>query len=801
MRRPLPRPVSALVLALTLGTGSLVAAPAPLLDRASLSMHRAAQPQRVLQAQAHFESLRSQLGLGERDAFVARHAFTNPEGEAIVRLEQTHEGHRVWGGQAIAHVLPEGSIRTVTRSVRKGIALQGEPQLGADRALKIALAHLAPKGPMKDAPQVERVVFPAEFLGGLVSKLDPQTGRPVLDRSRSVSAKLDAAYVWAYEVRTRLHNQEDGSKEITYIIDGNTGKILRVQDLVQHMEPAQGTGIGFYRGAVSLNTTLANDGTYLLMDTTRGTRANPFVSGYQADLDVTGWSPEIPAMQVWFHQNDPDGTYTWMDGLFQTGVGANAWGDGLPFSAWGNEGGVNGQTAGVDAMSAMTTTWDFYKNVFGRDGMDGQGTSVAANVLNNYHSPYWDSRDNASWSTWGQYMDIGAGSYPANPNGFQSMADLDVIAHEMTHGVTSPSSTQYWVNSAGFEEAGLNEAASDFFAQMVKVYSARPSGEDWSVPDTITEEWQIGKGVGRGTPLRWLNKPSLDGRSVDGWFDGIKYMDGHFSSGPLSRAFYFLANGSSSTPGSASYSPYLPSGMTGIGNDAAARIIYKAVTEYLVGDGTGAITFQDVREACEKAALYGKGYYSAGIPAVRNAFAAANIGEAHNQVIPRTKVLFADFRHDDYIESTHYSDYSTRQVFPKGETVFPRITVLNNSNSEVTWSLGGPSMFNGAESSVHKGGIINADGSWTTPNVMAWHSITATSKADPNQFAEGRVFLISMDTDTDGEVDALDMAGVSASWYLWGALNPAHSIFEAPLVDDDDVAYFVDAMKSTWPVK
>ena len=800
MRRPLPRPVSALVLALVLGSGSLVAAPAPQLDRAALAQYRSQQPQRVVQAQAHFATQRAQLGLGERDTFVARHAFTNPEGETIVRLEQTHAGHRVWGGQAIAHVLPDGGIRTLTKSIRTGITLQGEPQLDSDRALKIALAHLAPKGPMQDAPQVERVVFPAQFLGGLASKLDPQSGRPVLDRSMSVTAKLDAPYVWAYEVRTRLHNREDGTKELTYLIDGNTGKILRLQDMVQHLEPAQGTGTGFYRGAVTLNTTLANDGTYLLMDTTRGTRPNPFATGYQADPDVTGWSPDIPAMQVWFHQNDTGGNYTWMDGLFQTVVGVNSWGDGLPFTAWGNEGSVNGQTAGVDAMSAMTTTWDFYRNVFGRDGMDGQGTAVAANVLDNYFSWNWDSRDNASWSTWGQYIDVGAGSYPTNPKGFQSMADLDVIAHEMTHGVSSPSQSQFWINGSGNEEAGLNEAVSDFFAQMVKAYVNRAPGEDATIPASDGSDWQIGKNVGRGTPIRWLDKPSLDGRSLDGWYDGIKYMDGHYSAGPLNRAFYFLANGASSTPGSASYSPYLPGGMTGVGNDVAARIVYKAVTEFLIGDGTGSITFQDVRDACEQAAWY-KGYYSEGTPAVRNAFAAANIGDAHNQVTPRTQVRFADFRHDDYIQSTHFLAYATRQVFPKGETVFPRITVLNNSNTAVTWSLGGPSLFNGAESNVNKGGTLNADGSWTTPNVMAWHAITATSKADPNQFAEGRVFLIGMDTDMDGEVDALDMAGVSVSWYLWGALNPAHSVFEAPLVDDDDVAFFVDAMKSTWPVK
>ncbi|MFZ1615347.1 MAG: M4 family metallopeptidase, partial [Holophaga sp.] len=608
MRRPLPHPVSALVLALALGSGSLVAAPAPQLDRATLAVHRAQQPQRIIQAQAHFASLRAQFGLGEGDAFVARHAFTNPEGEAIVRLEQTHDGHRVWGGQAVAHVLPEGGIRTITTSVRTSVALQGEPQLSGDRALRIALAHLAPKGPMKGAPQVERVVFPAQFLGGLASKLDG-TGRPVLDRSMSVTAKLDAPYVWAYEVRTRLHNREDGTKELTYLIDGNTGKILRIQDMVQHLEPAQGSGTGFYRGAVTLNTTLANDGTYLLLDTTRGTRTNQFVSGYQADPSATGWSPDIPALQVWFHQNDSDGNYTWMDGLFQTPVGVTTWGDGLPFTAWGQEGGINGQTVGVDAMSAMTTTWDFYKNIFGRDGMDGQGTAVAANVLNNFASPSWDSRDNASWSTWGQYIDLGAGSYPANPKGFQSMADLDVIAHEMTHGVTNPSQSHYWANSAGYEEAGLNEAVSDFFAQMVKAYSTRTPGEDSVIPDTDGADWQIGKNVGHGTPLRWLDKPSLDERSVDGWFDGIKYMDGHFSAGPLNRAFYFLANGASSTPGNASYSPYLPGGMAGIGNDAAARILYKAVTEFLVGDGTGTITFQRVREACEQAAWY-KGYYS-----------------------------------------------------------------------------------------------------------------------------------------------------------------------------------------------
>jgi hypothetical protein len=243
--------------------------------------------------------------------------------------------------------------------------------------------------------------------------------------------------------------------------------------------------------------------------------------------------------------------------------------------------------------------------------------------------------------------------------------------------------------------------------------------------------------------------------------------------------------------------------MAGVGNDAAARIVYKAVTEFLVGDGTGRITFAEVREACIKAASYLKWGYSDWIPAVRNAFAAVNVGEAHGQFSPRTQVLFAPWRQDDWIQSTKDPDgthrYANRQIFPKGETVVPRITVLNNSNSAVTWSLGGPSMYNGGEAA--KGGVINPDGSWTTPNQMAWHSLTATSQADPTQFAEGRVFLVNLDADTDGEQDALDMAYTSVSWYLTNSLNPAHSVFEAPWVDDADVAFFVDAMRATWSVK
>lgn len=792
MHRTLRRPVTGLALAMALGVTPVAARPTPTfptLSGSQLTFHKSQQGLRVTQAQDTLMGLRKQLGLGERDGFATRNAFTNAQGQAIVWMDQTHDGFRVWGGRAVAHVLPDGSTRTLTRSVRSGIRLDGAPALSAEQARDIAVRYLAPLGPMPDAPRVEQVVFPTRF-----AREDPRTGRTALAHPSYAHPEPVGAYVWAYEVRTRLRNAEDGAKELTYVIDGTTGGLLDVRDELQHQAaptPAKGTGRGLYRGAVSLDTTLMPDGTYALWDTTRGTKPNP---GLKASTqgDGTSWSPT--GLQVWYSENTAAGKYTRRDWVYR-GNPTNTWGDGLPFTDWSHENGVNGQSAGVDALSSMATTWDLYKNVFQREGMDGTGMTHWAQVLMT-DSVYGNQ---ASWSSWDQGLYLGAGTYPTNPKGFRSLTDLDVVAHEMSHGVSS--STARFINAPGNEEAGMNEAFSDFFAQMVKAYATRGAASPaYAIPPTGAD-WRIAAGPNGGTPLRWMSKPSKDGRSPDAWYDGMRYLDGHFSCGPLNRAMYFLAQGASSTPGSDTYSPYLPGGMVGIGNDAAARILFKVVTERLISDGRGSLTFMVLREEAIAVAEELNGVGSAQAIAVENAFAAINVGDAHGAA-PRTQVLFENWRNGDYIDLDHPDgSWSNKQSFPKGEAVVPRIAVRNNADTRVTWSIGGPSLFNGTDANVRVGGRINADGSWTTPNRMAWHALTATSVADPLQFAEGRVFLINMDTDTDSEQDALDMGGIAASWYLTNGLDLNHSVLMAPVVDDQDVSQFVDAMRSAWPAK
>ena len=792
MHSKLPRPVTALGFVLALGSALQAAQP---MTPAARAYHLAQQPKRVALAQETLFSRRGELGLSDQESFTPVHAFTNAEGEAIVRLDHTFQGHRVLGSQAIAKVPLGGAIVTLTDKVLAGVQVGGEPTLSPAAATAIALQRLDPKGPMKDAPKVEQVLFPAQFLGGLATTVNPATGKVMVDRQLTVHAQLASPYVWAYEVQTRLLNNQDGPKQLTYYIDGRTGNILRINNRLeqQAVSPVLGTGQGHYNGSVTIPTSKMVDGTYAIYDLTRGTLPNPYLQNFAPD--GSGWSPT--GMQAWYELNNPDGSNTWTEFLYQ-GNATNAWGDGQPFTAYGQEGGANGQTMAVDAMYGMSWTWDFYKNVFNLDGMDGKGTTVMAEVG---MTGSW-YRNNAYWDTYNQGAFLGAGS----PDGYGAFTEFDVLAHEMTHGVTA--TTVKFVNSAGYEEAGLNEATSDFFSQMVKAYSTGVDGHAGTTIPNSGATWVMGAGVGHGTPIRYLDKPSKDQRSPDGWYDGLLYLDGHYSAGVLNRALYLLANGASATPGADDYSPYLPKGMKGIGYEKAAKIWFKAVTENLSSGYMGTVTYLDARNAAIQAALslYGESAGGYGLDsltshAVEDAFGAANVGMNYAES-SRTQVLFADWRNNDWIERNHDPrvGYGHKQYLPVGEKVVPRVTVLNNPNPEVTWSLGGPSMYNGSTYAL-KGGVINTDGTWTTPYELGWYAITATSKADPKQFAEGRAFLVNLDTDGDNEQDAVDLGNVAFSWYLTTALNPAHSMFNAPVVDDGDIAAFADAMKATWWVK
>jgi zinc metalloprotease ZmpA len=226
---------------------------------------------------------------------------------------------------------------------------------------------------------------------------------------------------------------------------------------------------------------------------------------------------------------------------------------------------------------------------------DGTGAQSRVHYGNAYVNAFWD----------GSKMTYGDGEGNARP-----LTSLDVAGHEMSHGVTE--------NTAGLtysgESGGLNESTSDIFGSMVEFHAA--NAED-------PGDYDIGEKVdifGDGSPLRYMYKPSLDGSSVDCWFDGVGDLDVHYSSGVGNHFFFLLAEGSGDTP--YGNSPTCDgSTVTGIGHEAAEQIWYRALSVYM----TSSTNYHGARDASLSAAadLYGQG--SAEYDAVNAAWAAVDV--------------------------------------------------------------------------------------------------------------------------------------------------------------------------------
>ncbi len=556
----------------------------------------AGSPQETLRVNSAGERLlasRAQLGLDADHAFSLRSAHSDALGQTHGHFAQFYKGVRVWGGDAITHTGRDGAELPLTNALHSNIRLNVTPAMTAGEALAVAQQDLAPKGAFSYEPTMELVVYPE------MTTVIRRVGGP-----RSVDQDLNAAdlarevlrYTLAYHVHTELENDLDGIKHTDYMIDAHTGAILKTWNTL-HTTAATGTGNSQYNGVVTLNTNTVTGG-YELRDMTRGTGGNYVTNANHAATTSTAVGT----------------IYTDTD---------NTWGDSANYVEGSSTTAANGQTAAVDAMFGMAQSWDFYKNVMGRNGIDGAGTATYSRVH------IGNAYDNAFWSDSCFCMTYGDGT------SFTTLTAIDVAGHEMSHGVCARTANLTYSGESG----GLNESNSDIFGTMIEYYSRGGSG---TTIGNTGGNWTIGEQLA-STPLRYMYKPSLDGASPDAWSSTVGNLDVHYSSGPMNRCFYFLSQGAT-TSGNTSTS-YLPSGMTGIGNDAAARIWFRALSTYL----TASSNYAAARTASINAAkdLYGAG--GAEEQAVWNAFHGINVGAAWSSTPPPPSNTYSEVEANDTV--------------------------------------------------------------------------------------------------------------------------------------------------------
>jgi Zn-dependent metalloprotease len=145
----------------------------------------------------------------------------------------------------------------------------------------------------------------------------------------------------------------------------------------------------------------------------------------------------------------------------------------LPGKLVRDEGGPPAGDAAVnEAYDGLGATYDLYHDVFHRNSLDDQGMRLIASVH------YDQDFDNAFFD--GQQMVFGDGDNIVFV-GFTKA--LDVIGHELTHGVTQFTAALEYKTQSG----ALNESFSDVFGSLVKQYH--------NEEDAADADWLIGKGI------------------------------------------------------------------------------------------------------------------------------------------------------------------------------------------------------------------------------------------------------------------------------------------------------------------
>ena len=193
--------------------------------------------------------------------------------------------------------------------------------------------------------------------------------------------------------------------------------------------------------------------------------------------------------------------------------------------------------AANNVIKGGKASWDFYSQLFGRNSIDDKGL-----VINQYIH-YDKGLDNAYWD--GRRMVYGDGDGVV----FTSFtSDIDVIGHELTHGVTEHEANLAYENQAG----ALNESFSDIFGIMIK--------QRYNNQDVKKSNWLIGEKVMKGAKYAirsmkapgtaYLNHPELGDDPQPGTMD--KYVNlpntqsgdwggVHINSGIPNFAFYVAA--------------------------------------------------------------------------------------------------------------------------------------------------------------------------------------------------------------------------------------------------------------------
>jgi Zn-dependent metalloprotease len=472
-------------------------------------------------------------------------------GRTHERLDQYYRGVRVFGGDVVRQATSTGLPLSVFGQMYADIEVDPTPGITEDDAAAAAQAAVSNAGRVAER---ELVLLPL----------------------------TEGGYALAY--RFRVNTAVD--RAIVFV-DAHSGAVLRSYSNLQRAGVI-GAGTGVFGESLKMSASTAS-GTFLAADLLRPAEIDTYdLHGNSAKaLDFLNGLVDLTASDIASSTSN-----TWTDG------------------------------ADVDGHAYAGYTYDYYYKRFGRHGLDNKDlpmtivihpasrasfSTASTDVINTLYLNAFYAGDGIV--VYGEGLPAGLVLQPFHQTVDYFSAGLDVVAHELSHGVTQYTSGLIYQDESG----ALNEAFSDIMGNSVKFFF-QPAGTG-----LMQANYELGSDVLRPGGIRSFDNPAVFGDPdhyskrliTTGDNGGV-----HTNCTIADHAFYLAVEGGTNRT----------SGLTVQGVGAAnrlqmERVFYRGFTTMLPSSAT----FSTARAATIQAAADLYGTTSVAYQAVTQAWAAVGV--------------------------------------------------------------------------------------------------------------------------------------------------------------------------------
>ncbi|WP_201985071.1 M4 family metallopeptidase [Hymenobacter rubidus] len=531
-------------------------------DQQPVLVQFSAEGKAAYRGMAPEQVLRQQLALTSEDQLRPARVTTDQVGYTHEKFAQYYQGIRVEHAEYTTHA-KAGTIESISGDFEKISGLSTTPTLTASAALNRALAHVgATKYMWQDLAEETGL---KQETGNSAASYYP-TGELVIVRNEltdKASAKGQLVLAWKFNI----YAQEPVSRAYIYV-DARTGEVVLQDNIIKHTN-VPGTFDTAYSGQRALTIGTTTGGYFLREGSPRGLGIETYnmKKGTQYARAVDFTSPDT----YWDATTYNNSTFDWVAG---------------------------------DAHVGAEATYDYWKNVHGRNSYDDAGAKIKSYVhySRNYENAYWD----------GVRMTYGDGA-----TRFRPLTSVDVCGHEIGHAVCENTANLTYSNESG----AMNEGLSDIWGASIEDYAVNTL-QFLSSGAKTKNTWLIGEEIDKQQlALRSMSDPNSQSQPAyykgRYWYTGTSDNGGvHTNSGVINYWYYLISVGKIGTNEKG-----VPYNITGITIDKAAKITFYMEDKYM----TASSTYANARTYSIQAAtiLYGAG--STEVTSVTNAWDAVGV--------------------------------------------------------------------------------------------------------------------------------------------------------------------------------